>query len=143
MPKRIAIRWIVDKTTGCWLWQLKLNHKGYAYENLLVNGVYKKVRVHKKHWVEQHGPVPPGLMLDHKCRVRRCVNPDHLELVTHTENCRRGAQTRLTREDVLEIHRLRKNGVRAVLIAKQFGICDMYVYEITRGRWWADVYAEV
>jgi hypothetical protein len=36
------------------------------------------------------GPVPDGLELDHLCRVPACVNPDHLEPVTHIENVRRG-----------------------------------------------------
>ncbi len=36
------------------------------------------------------GPIPEGLELDHLCRVRHCVNPDHLEAVTHRENIRRG-----------------------------------------------------
>ena len=37
------------------------------------------------------GPVPEGLQLDHKCRVRCCINPDHLEPVTQLLNIRRGA----------------------------------------------------
>ena len=43
-------------------------------------------------WSYQHhiGPVPEGLVLDHLCRVRHCVNPDHLEPVTSRENTLRG-----------------------------------------------------
>ena len=37
------------------------------------------------------GPIPAGMELDHLCRNRRCVNPAHLEPVTHRENVRRGA----------------------------------------------------
>jgi len=36
------------------------------------------------------GPIPPGLVIDHLCRVPECVNPDHLEPVTHAENLARG-----------------------------------------------------
>lgn len=37
-----------------------------------------------------HGPVPAGMELDHMCHDRGCVNPLHLDLVTHQENCKRG-----------------------------------------------------
>lgn len=40
------------------------------------------------------GPIPAGLVLDHLCRVIACVNPAHLEPVTHAENVRRGAAHR-------------------------------------------------
>ena len=44
-------------------------------------------------WSYEHfvGPIPDGLVIDHLCRVRHCVNPDHLEPVTNEENLRRGA----------------------------------------------------
>jgi hypothetical protein len=74
-------------TTPCWIWQLALSKAGY--------GVYgggsgdERGLAHRWYWAERNGPVPDGLELDHLCRVRACVNPDHLEPVTHRENCRR------------------------------------------------------
>lgn len=72
---------------GCWLWTAKCNPiTGYAYFG--TNN--EKILGHR--WSYEHyvGPVPDGLELDHLCRVRNCVRPDHLEAVTHQENMRRG-----------------------------------------------------
>jgi hypothetical protein len=52
----------------------------------------KKVlrRAHRLYYELEKGPIPKGLTLDHLCRVRCCVNPDHLEPVTPVENVMRG-----------------------------------------------------
>jgi len=72
----------------CWLWTAAVKGDGYA-------GFH---RGEGRHVVGAHifayelvnGPVPPGLVLDHLCRVRRCVNPAHLEPVTQGINTLRG-----------------------------------------------------
>jgi hypothetical protein len=50
----------------------------------------KTVSVHRHNYITKFGPVPEGLVLDHKCCNPRCVNPDHLEAVTQKENVQRG-----------------------------------------------------
>lgn len=75
-----------DRTGSCWLWTRSLNGKGYA--EVKVNG-----RHHPAHRLAYEllvGPIPAGLVLDHLCRVRHCVNPAHLEPVTNRENILRG-----------------------------------------------------
>lgn len=77
----------VDKDTDdCWRWTATLNPGGYGQ---FWNGA-KLVSAHR--WAYEHlvGPIPDGLQLDHLCRVRNCVRPDHLEPVTHRENGLRG-----------------------------------------------------
>jgi hypothetical protein len=72
----------VRKSDGCWFWVGAINKKGYG--TFKVGS--KTVIAHR--WA--YGPVPEGLTLDHLCRVRHCVNPNHLEPVTSAENQRRG-----------------------------------------------------
>lgn len=71
--------------SGCWLWTASCDSKGYAQMRL--NG--KTVRGHRAVYEVLYGPCPPGVG-DHLCRVRHCVNPDHLEFVTNRENILRG-----------------------------------------------------
>ena len=71
---------------GCWVWNRKLTTAGYGrtmYEK-------KSVYAHRLAYVAFKGTIPKGLFLDHKCRNTACVNPDHLDPVTHTENVQRG-----------------------------------------------------
>lgn len=76
----------VYKTDGCWLWCGYLESTGYG--RCEVNRV--RWRVHRLSYTLRYGDIPNGLVLDHLCRVRNCVNPDHLEAVTSGENSRRG-----------------------------------------------------
>src|SRR5690348_5568596 len=67
---------LVNKTETCWLWTGRLNH-GYGYfrVTILPGG-----SAHRFAWrVMGRGEIPVGMQLDHLCRVRNCVNPDHLE----------------------------------------------------------------
>ena len=72
----------------CWLWTASVHRKKGGYGRLGVNGRY--VLAHCFAYELLVGPVRDGLELDHLCRVTRCVNPAHLEPVTHAVNMDRG-----------------------------------------------------
>jgi hypothetical protein len=72
---------------GCWIWTASLQGGNYGSFHLTHTVSRGAHRVAYEHFV---GPVPEGLVLDHLCRVRHCVNPEHLEPVTQRENQRRG-----------------------------------------------------
>lgn len=76
----------VRKTDGCWEWTSADNGSGYC---TFWTGEAKRY-VHRISYEMARGPIPHGHELDHTCRNRRCVNPDHLEPVTHQVNLLRG-----------------------------------------------------
>ena len=76
----------VDKTDECWLWTGYKQPNGYGTFRLGGKMRYAH-RVSYEHYV---GPIPEGAETDHLCKVRHCVNPDHLDPVTHKVNMHRG-----------------------------------------------------
>lgn len=85
----------VDKNgpNGCWIWKGKLNKAGYGQFKCMD---FTTRFTHRIAYALYHGELPPWsnkpprVEIDHLCRVVACLNPDHLEAVTHTENLRRG-----------------------------------------------------
>ena len=75
----------VDKGIFCWEW---LGSKSNGYGRFWFEG--RLVQAHRWAYETVAGPIPEGLELDHLCRVRHCVNPSHLEPVTHYQNIIRG-----------------------------------------------------
>jgi len=81
----------VDKSKdGCWVWTAGLVSNGYGSFRLKLNGERKLALAHRLAYTLYKGPIPADLELDHLCKHRICVNPDHLEPVEHRENIRRG-----------------------------------------------------
>jgi hypothetical protein len=85
--KRFDDRYIPVTETGCWLWTGSTHKQGYG--QLFVDKKYI-TSAHRYSYELHKGPIPEGLEIDHLCRQRSCVNPAHLEAVTHAENIRRG-----------------------------------------------------
>jgi hypothetical protein len=87
--RRAGLFWKKVRQDGeCWTWTACLNKFGYGWFNSC--GEVTTQFAHRIAWIELRGPIPEGLELDHLCRNRACVNPDHLEPVPHGENVRRG-----------------------------------------------------
>lgn len=85
--ERFEEKVMVDPNSGCWLWTRGLNPGGYG------SFFYEKrpsIQAHRAAYLLYVGPIPSGMELDHLCRMRSCVNPNHLEPVTRQENLRRG-----------------------------------------------------
>ena len=86
LPERIQSKTRINWKTGCWLWMHRCDSSGYG-----------TIRFEGKTWSSHRlcyelliGPIPKDREIDHLCRVRNCINPAHMELVTDRENALRG-----------------------------------------------------
>ena len=77
------------------------------------------------------------MMIDHLCRNRQCVNPNHLEVVTCAINARRGHQTRLTPKMISEIRKMLRDGATQQSIADLYGVHPAHISKINSGKKWA------
>lgn len=96
LPDRFWNKVTQEPGTGCWVWTRCLTTSGYGHFYVGGVGVVPGVSMaHRVTYMAFVGEIPEGLELDHLCRNRSCVNPAHLEPVTHAENVRRGALTKV------------------------------------------------
>jgi hypothetical protein len=92
LPKRIQQK-ILLSPAGCWLWTAAKKPTGYGVYSTRSPGHKKTWNAHRYVYEYLIGPIPEGLSLDHLCRVRHCVNPQHLEPVSIRTNLLRGQGT--------------------------------------------------
>lgn len=86
LPRSFWDKCVPEPNSGCWLWFGAQQTDGYG--SIWINK--RSYLAHRAAYVFLVGEVTHGLELDHLCRVRCCVNPAHLEPVTHRENVMRG-----------------------------------------------------
>ena len=87
--------------SGCWLWLAQHNKRGYSVFALHHGHPFF---AHRYSYQLHKGQIPQHLQLDHLCRNRGCVNPDHLEPVTGRENLRRGINTNRSKTHCIKGH---------------------------------------
>lgn len=127
-------------TSPCWIWQRSVHGpgmktgKGYG----VIQRVGIRKPAHQAFWEDRNGPVPEGKEIDHLCRVTVCVNPDHLEAVTHAENTRRRTTSKITMEQARQMRVLWAKGWMQKAIAAHFSISTDVVWGVVSNRRWVE-----
>jgi len=75
----------LENENKCWIWKGYIQPNGYGQLRVMEKIKY----AHRVYYERAKGPIPDGLQIDHLCRVKTCVNPDHLEAVTSAVNHQR------------------------------------------------------
>lgn len=134
MPAMAYTRHVVDEATGCWEWQGHRARNGYGKFYDAESG--HVVLAHRAYYERHISAIPVGLQIDHLCRNRGCVNPEHLEVVEQTENVRRGSSARFTPADVRMIRESPKSSYE---LARELDCDPSWLTKIRRREAWKDV----
>lgn len=141
---------IPEPNSGCLLWCGATNQKGYGR----VRWNARTQSAHRLAWLAAYGPIPPGMLVCHKCDVPACINPTHLWLGTNDQNMadmvakgRSPDGTQTTRGEAHPISKIAESAVRAILadvrphpaIAADHGITRSMVGKIKRRQSWRHV----
>jgi HNH endonuclease len=138
-----------EELGNCWNWQGSSDGKGYGH--LRFEGY--DYRAPRLVWSIFHGPIPPGLIIRHKCDNPRCIREDHLELGTYTDNSRdmyeRGraastagslhGNTRITEDIASKILEASNKGNSDWTVGNLFGVSAHVVRNIATGETWGHI----
>lgn len=137
----------VEKTETCWIWVGASRSKaGYGRVSERANGNKRTKMAHRVSWELSFGKIPDGLLVCHKCDNPSCVRPSHLFIGTYKDNVAdmqangRGGNgnSKLTKEEVVEIRTLISHGEKQKSIAKKYNVCRETVQNIKYGKSWKD-----
>lgn len=125
-----GVEYEVDEN-GCWLWLKQTVGKGYGRK---WTGHPEGIVAHVWYFQAAGGEIPNGYQIDHLCRVKRCVNPAHLEAVSGTENRRRASV--VTEE---QVRKIRREGLRPCEAARLCGVTIQAGWKIVHRKSWIGV----
>lgn len=92
IPTRVAERLLSNyskDSRGCWISNYSVGSHGYSQIGWQDSGARFLVLGHRASWAIHRGNIPDGMTVDHICHSRKCINPEHLRLLTNLENAKR------------------------------------------------------
>lgn len=95
---RLMLHKHINQLTNCWEWTGSKNQGGYGMLGSMIEGG-NSVYAHRASWIVNHGPIPEGHVVCHKCDNPACFNPDHLWIGSDAENTQDRVQKKRTRAD--------------------------------------------
>lgn len=154
--KKVDLDWFMARATpepnsGCWIW-MGATRKSTSGEHGKLTLMQKNILAHRLSYETFVGPIPPGLVVRHKCDIGVCVNPEHLEIGTQADNLRdmyerkrnnnpKGESVgaaKLTERQVLEISSILRMGTYETLaeLGARYGVGDSIIASIRDGKKW-------
>lgn len=151
MPMQVRFWGKVDKSGDCWLWTGATN-TGNGYGRFMMRSRKPKFAVvdyaHRASWFIVNGFIPDGMFVCHRCDNPKCVRPSHLFLGRHEENMqdmaskgRHVGSRKLSNQDVLAVHQMRREGISNKVIAATFSLTRTHVSKILNGHFWKELSA--
>ena len=146
----------VSKSDYCWEWNASRNEKGYGTLQVgsTINGTRRKEYAHRFSWQMEHGPIPPGAYVLHKCDNPSCVRPSHLFLGTQADNMadmiakgrvalRRGekhGRAKISEQDVRDIRaKYMSRQATQQELSDEYGVCQVNISKIVRRELWRHI----
>jgi len=129
--RKTGTPYVVDPRTGCWIWQRSRTPYGYGH----MWHLGRLCSAHRVFYENRFGPLPRGYVPDHLCQNPSCVNPDHLEAVTHAENIRRSSAAKLDSHKAQIIRNLAGH-MSQERIAAIFGVSAHAIGQVILGKTW-------